>query len=169
MSTIEDLDFPKAVLMRMIKAGLPENIAIQKEARNAVTKSATVFVSYLAAAANDSAREHGHKTIMPSDVFKALEGVGLADFIPQLTRELEAHTLLMKEKKELAAKNKAAGRDAETEDEEHAESAEHVESTEQEHVDSAEQELSAEPITIADETPAAEPTAIADETEAAAP
>ncbi|KAJ1831849.1 hypothetical protein LPJ63_003976 [Coemansia sp. RSA 2711] len=58
-TTIDELDFPKAVLMRMIKAGLPENIAIQKEARNSVTKAATVFVSYLAAAANDYGEERG--------------------------------------------------------------------------------------------------------------
>ncbi|KAJ2851449.1 hypothetical protein IWW36_001088 [Coemansia brasiliensis] len=116
-TTIDDLDFPKAVLMRMIKAGLPENIAIQKEARNSITKAATVFVSYLAAAANDCARDGGHKTIMTNDVFKALEAIGLADFVPQLNIELEAHSQLVKEKKEQAAKNKAAGKDTETADE----------------------------------------------------
>ncbi|KAJ1753236.1 hypothetical protein LPJ79_000515 [Coemansia sp. RSA 1821] len=116
-TTIDDLDFPKAVLMRMIKAALPENIAVQKEARNSVTKAATVFVSYLAAAANDCARDGGHKTIMTNDVFKALEAIGLADFVPQLNIELEAHSQLVKEKKELAAKNKAAGKDTETADE----------------------------------------------------
>ncbi|KAJ2081345.1 Sequence-specific DNA binding [Coemansia sp. RSA 988] len=110
MSTsIEDLDFPKAVLTRMIKSSLPESIAIQKEARNAVSKAAVVFVSYLAATANDCARDAGHKTIMPTDVKKALEAVGLADFIDRLTEELEAHTKIVKEKKELAAKNKVSG------------------------------------------------------------
>ncbi|KAJ2610652.1 Sequence-specific DNA binding [Coemansia sp. RSA 1365] len=112
MSTsIDDLDFPKAVLTRMIKSSLPENIAIQKEARNAVSKATVVFVSYLAATANDCAREAGHKTIMPVDVKKALEAVGLADFIDRLTEELEAHTKMIKEKKELAAKNKISGGD----------------------------------------------------------
>ncbi|PIA14123.1 histone-fold-containing protein [Coemansia reversa NRRL 1564] len=112
MSTsIDDLDFPKAVLTRMIKSSLPENIAIQKEARNAVSKATVVFVSYLAATANDCAREAGHKTIMPVDVKKALEAVGLADFIDRLSEELEAHTKIIKEKKELAAKNKISGGD----------------------------------------------------------
>ncbi|KAJ2797173.1 Protein heterodimerization activity protein [Coemansia guatemalensis] len=110
MSTsIEDLDFPKAVLTRMIKSSLPESIAIQKEARNAVSKAAVVFVSYLAATANDCARDAGHKTIMPTDVKKALEAVGLADFIDRLTEDLEAHTKIVKEKKESAAKNKVSG------------------------------------------------------------
>ncbi|KAJ2846727.1 hypothetical protein GGI22_006169, partial [Coemansia erecta] len=93
------------VIMRLIKGSLPENIAIQKEARQAVTKAASVFVSYLAATANDCAREGGHKTIMASDVFKALEAVGLADFVERLQAELAAHGALVREKKE-KAKNK---------------------------------------------------------------
>ncbi|KAI9499841.1 hypothetical protein GGI25_005583 [Coemansia spiralis] len=109
MSTIEDLDFPKAVLTRLIKGSLPENIAIQKDARQSVAKAATVFVSYLAATANDCARESGHKTIMTNDVFKALEAVGLSDFIERLQIDFAAHTALMKEKKETAAKNRADG------------------------------------------------------------
>ncbi|KAJ2161126.1 hypothetical protein GGF46_001715 [Coemansia sp. RSA 552] len=107
-TNIDDLDFPKAILTRMIKASLPEHISVQKEARNAVTKAATVFVNYLAATANDCAREAGHKNIMSADVMKALEAVGLADFIEQLKVDLEAHTRLAKEKKDQAAKEKAA-------------------------------------------------------------
>ncbi|KAJ1662470.1 hypothetical protein IW140_005273 [Coemansia sp. RSA 1813] len=107
-TTIDDLDFPKAVLTRLIKSSLPENIAIQKEARQAVTKAATVFVSYLAATANDCAREGGHKTIVSSDVFKALEAVGLADFIERLQGELAAHAALVRDKK-AKAKNKGDG------------------------------------------------------------
>ncbi|KAJ1844602.1 hypothetical protein LPJ70_002877 [Coemansia sp. RSA 2708] len=155
-TTIDELDFPKAVLMRMIKAGLPENIAIQKEARNSVTKAATVFVSYLAAAANDCAREGGHKTIMSNDVFKALEAVGLADFIPQLTAELEAHSQLMKEKKEQAAKNKAADKEAEAAEdgEEHAEDGEERGEDGDEHAEDEENEEGAvEPLAEPDRQP----------------
>ncbi|KAJ2660177.1 DNA polymerase epsilon subunit 3 [Coemansia sp. RSA 1199] len=118
MATLEDLDFPKAVLMRMIKSSLPDTIAIQKEARSAVSKSATVFVSYLAAAANDCARADGRKTIMPNDVYRALEAVGLAEFVPALVMQLEKHSVLVKEKKEAAAKDKAEKEEeTETDDE----------------------------------------------------
>ncbi|KAJ1761747.1 DNA polymerase epsilon subunit 3 [Coemansia sp. RSA 921] len=118
MATLEDLDFPKAVLMRMIKSSLPDTIAIQKEARSAVSKSATVFVSYLAAAANDCARTDGRKTIMPNDVYRALEAVGLAEFVPELVVQLEKHSVLVKEKKEAAAKDKAEKEEeTETDDE----------------------------------------------------
>ncbi|KAJ2489593.1 hypothetical protein IWW37_003873 [Coemansia sp. RSA 2050] len=101
-TTIEDLDFPKAVLTRIIKSSLPENISIQKEARHGVSKASTVFVSYLAATANDCARESGHKTIMTSDVFKALEAIGLADFIDRLKSDLDAFVTRSKEKKKSA-------------------------------------------------------------------
>ncbi|KAJ2556902.1 hypothetical protein EV175_001693 [Coemansia sp. RSA 1933] len=115
-TTIDDLEFPKAVVTRLIKSSLPENIAIQKDARQAVTKAATVFVSYLAATANDCAREGGHKTIMPSDVFKALEAVGLADFIERLQAELAAHSALVREKKEKAKSKDEGDHDDEDED-----------------------------------------------------
>lgn len=98
--TLEDLDFPKAVLTRVLKQGLPDNISVQKDVRLAVSRASTVFVSYLAATANDCARDSGHKTIMTGDVFKALEAVGLADFIERLKGELEEHKRLVEEKKQ---------------------------------------------------------------------
>ncbi|KAJ2015486.1 hypothetical protein IWW57_005678, partial [Coemansia sp. S610] len=114
-TTIEDLDFPKAVLTRVIKSSLPENISIQKEARHGVSKAATVFVSYLAATANDCARESGHKTIMTNDVLKALEAVGLADFIDRLKTDLDAFVARSKEKKKTTA---TADEEEEVEEEE---------------------------------------------------
>ncbi|KAJ2746806.1 hypothetical protein GGI20_001037 [Coemansia sp. BCRC 34301] len=106
-TTIEDLDFPKAVLTRIIKSSLPDNISMQKDARQSVTKASTIFVSYLAATANDCARESGHKTIMTGDVLKALEAIGLADFVDRLKADLDAFGSRTKEKKE--QRSKAAG------------------------------------------------------------
>ncbi|KAJ1937358.1 histone-fold-containing protein [Linderina pennispora] len=117
MSTIEDLEFPRAVLARIIKGTMPENVSIQKEARHAVTRAATVFVSYLAATANDCAREAGHKTILANDVFKALEAVGLTDFIDKLKEDFEAHTAMAREKKEMKSKQASADGDDDNEDE----------------------------------------------------
>ncbi|KAJ2329759.1 hypothetical protein GGI00_003865 [Coemansia sp. RSA 2681] len=108
-TTIEDLDFPKAVLTRVIKSSLPDNISIQKEARQSVSKASTVFVSYLAATANDCARESGHKTIMTGDVFKALEAIGLADFIDRLKADLDAFGNRTREKKKEQRSRDAAG------------------------------------------------------------
>ncbi|KAJ2190645.1 DNA polymerase epsilon subunit 3 [Coemansia sp. RSA 530] len=158
MATLEDLDFPKAVLMRMIKSSLPDTIAIQKEARSAVSKSATVFVSYLAAAANDCARTDGRKTIMPNDVYRALEAVGLAEFVPELVVQLEKHSVLVKEKKEAAAKDKAEKEEETETDDERGEAVEPVDEADAEPVGEAD----AEPVdeTIAETVePSADPTA----------
>ncbi|KAJ2580915.1 hypothetical protein EV177_010520, partial [Coemansia sp. RSA 1804] len=97
-----------------------------KEARQAVTKAATVFVSYIAATANDCAREGGHKTVMVTDVFKALEAVGLADFIDRLQAELAAHAAIVREKKE-RAKQKGEQEEDGGEDGEDGEGEEEVE------------------------------------------
>ncbi|KAJ2890391.1 hypothetical protein GGI21_006182, partial [Coemansia aciculifera] len=90
-------------------ASLPDNVSIQKEVRQSVSKASTIFVSYLAATANDCARESGHKTIMTSDVLKALEAIGLADFVDRLKADLEAFTSLTKEKKEHKSKTASGG------------------------------------------------------------
>ncbi|KAJ1653289.1 Sequence-specific DNA binding [Coemansia sp. RSA 25] len=116
-TTIEDLDFPKAVLTRVIKSSLPDSISIQKEARQSVSKASTVFVSYLAATANDCARESGHKTIMTGDVFKALEAIGLSDFIDRLKADLDAFGNRSREKKEQRSRD-AAGPTTGNDDEE---------------------------------------------------
>ncbi|KAJ2527839.1 DNA polymerase epsilon subunit 3 [Coemansia sp. RSA 1937] len=166
MATLEDLDFPKAVLMRMIKSSLPDTIAIQKEARSAVSKSATVFVSYLAAAANDCARTDGRKTIMPNDVYRALEAVGLAEFVPELVVQLEKHSVLVKEKKEAAAKDKAEKEEETETDDERGEAVEPVDEADAEPVGEADAEPVDETIaetvgeTIAETVePSADPTA----------
>ncbi|KAJ2761573.1 hypothetical protein IWQ57_006012, partial [Coemansia nantahalensis] len=84
----------------------------------AVTRSATVFVSYLAATANDCAREAGHKTITTTDVTKALEAVGLGDFVDRLRADLDAHIQLVNDKKHSAARHKEAEDEADEEQEE---------------------------------------------------
>ncbi|KAJ2233559.1 hypothetical protein H4R99_007464 [Coemansia sp. RSA 1722] len=138
-NTIDDLDFPKAVLTRIVKSSLPDNIAIQKEARLAVNRASTVFVSYLAATANDCARESGHKIIMPNDVFKALEAVGLGDFIDKLQDDLALHSSIVKQKKDMAAKNKAAGGEGDQEEDEEEQEG-HEEQEEQEEEEEAEED-----------------------------
>ncbi|EGX90594.1 CBF/NF-Y family transcription factor, putative [Cordyceps militaris CM01] len=71
--TIEDLTLPKSIITRLAKGVLPANTQIQANAIMAMSKSATVFISYLAAHANEITLNANKKTIMPADVFKALE------------------------------------------------------------------------------------------------
>ena len=86
---------PKSIITRLAKGVLPPNTQIQANAILALTKSATVFISHLANAyvvlqdrtpppllglttthsANESTVASNKKTIMPADVFKALDEI----------------------------------------------------------------------------------------------
>ncbi|KAF2717573.1 histone-fold-containing protein [Polychaeton citri CBS 116435] len=88
---IEDLTLPKSIIGRLAKGILPANTNIGKDALLAMHKSATVFVSYIAAAANENAQGSGKKTIMPPDVFQALKDSDLGDFLPRLEAELKKY------------------------------------------------------------------------------
>ncbi|KAI0011607.1 histone-fold-containing protein, partial [Xylariaceae sp. FL0662B] len=73
--SIEDLNLPKSIITRLAKGVLPPNTQIQANAILAMSKSATVFVNHLANAANEHTRNASKKTIMPNDVFAALEDI----------------------------------------------------------------------------------------------
>ncbi|RYO77145.1 hypothetical protein DL763_010064 [Monosporascus cannonballus] len=84
--TIEDLTLPKSIITRLAKGVLPPNTQIQTNAVLAMSKSATVFINHLANAANEHTQNANKKTIMPNDVFAALEDIEF----PFLRERLEA-------------------------------------------------------------------------------
>ncbi|OTB05518.1 hypothetical protein M426DRAFT_319790 [Hypoxylon sp. CI-4A] len=73
--SIEDLNLPKSIITRLAKGVLPPNTQIQANAILAMSKSATVFINHLANAANEKTLNSNKKTIMPADVFDALEDI----------------------------------------------------------------------------------------------
>ncbi|GFF45201.1 DNA polymerase epsilon subunit D [Aspergillus udagawae] len=87
--SIEDYLLPRSLTLRLAKAVLPPNTAIQKDAVLAIQKAATVFVSYLASHANEATLK---RTVTPADVFTALSELELEAFQPRLEKELEAFT-----------------------------------------------------------------------------
>ncbi|KAG0226468.1 histone-fold-containing protein [Mortierella sp. GBAus27b] len=107
MSTsIEDNELPKAILTRIMKQALPDNTNIQANAKLAMAKSTTLFINYLASAANDVALGAGHKIVSGTHVLKALESLDMDDIVPRLTEELKAFQSIQKSRKEGAAKTK---------------------------------------------------------------
>ncbi|PWN30150.1 histone-fold-containing protein [Jaminaea rosea] len=100
---IEAYEMPKAVLARVAKAELPENVQIRREALLAISKSATIFISYLAAVSDELAKQNNRKTIMPVDV---VEGLGLMEFPEEIRQELKREVrefkVLEEEKKKRA-------------------------------------------------------------------
>ncbi|KAF9958505.1 hypothetical protein BGZ72_000256 [Mortierella alpina] len=114
MSTsIEDNELPKAILTRIMKQVLPDNTNIQANAKLAMTKSTTLFINYLASAANDVAASAGHKMISGAHVLKALESLDLEEMLPRLTEEFKAYQAIQKSRKGAAAKTSKDKQDSE--------------------------------------------------------
>lgn len=97
MAGIEELELPRALLARIVKAALPDGTLLQKDAKNAMSKASTIFVSYLTAAAIDVATSAKHKSLASDDVFQALHILDFDRFVPMIkdqlsTRKLASHS-----------------------------------------------------------------------------
>jgi DNA polymerase epsilon subunit 3 len=85
----EDLNLPSAVVSRIIKEALPQNVKVSKEAQAAVAKAASVFVLYATSCANNVAIKSHRKTIHGTDVIKAMEDMEFDKFIKPLEGSLD--------------------------------------------------------------------------------
>ncbi|KAK1253744.1 hypothetical protein MKX07_001821 [Trichoderma sp. CBMAI-0711] len=97
--TIEDLNLPKSIITRLAKGILPPNTQIQGNAILALSKSATVFISYLASHANENTVAAGKKTILPADVFKALDDTEFSFLKGPLEAEFAKFNAIQTEKR----------------------------------------------------------------------
>ncbi|KAL2212132.1 histone-fold-containing protein [Sarocladium strictum] len=97
--TIEDLTLPKSIVTRLAKGVLPPNTQIQANAILAMSKSATVFINYLASHANEHTFNANKKTISPADVFKALDDIEFGFLKEPLEAEFAKFTALQAEKR----------------------------------------------------------------------
>ena len=79
---------PRTMIQRLAKGVLPANTQLQRDAVTALCKSATVFVSHVAAASSDEAARLSRRTVAPEHVFAALRETEHAGMIPRLEREL---------------------------------------------------------------------------------
>lgn len=103
---------------RLARGILPANTSIQKDALLALTKSATVFISYLASTANEQSTK---KTIGPNDVLAALKEMELGQLMEldgregggRLEKELEAWETVVKGKRK-GYREKVKGRQSGT-------------------------------------------------------
>ncbi|TPX16702.1 uncharacterized protein E0L32_003643 [Thyridium curvatum] len=118
--TIEDLNLPKSIITRLAKGVLPPNTQIQANAILAMTKSASVFVNHLASAAplvwrgalsaNDITLASNKKTIMPQDVFSALDDIEFGFMRPQLEAEFAKFNQIQTSKRSTYRKKVAAAK-----------------------------------------------------------
>ncbi|GAB1311098.1 DNA polymerase epsilon subunit D [Madurella fahalii] len=110
--TIEDLTLPKSIITRLAKGVLPPNTQIQANAILALTKSATVFINHLANSANEFTVSSGKKTIMPADVFKALDDIEYGFMREKLEAEFAKFNEVQTSKRSTYRKRVAAAKKA---------------------------------------------------------
>ncbi|TVY46109.1 DNA polymerase epsilon subunit D [Lachnellula subtilissima] len=96
---IEDLNLPKSIVTRLAKGVLPPNTQIQGNAMLAMTKSATVFVNYVAAQGNEIAHQEGRKTLASRDIISALKALEFPDWEDRLQAELDKYTEIQTDKR----------------------------------------------------------------------
>ncbi|KAK3330188.1 hypothetical protein B0H66DRAFT_597735 [Apodospora peruviana] len=108
--TIEDLTLPKSIITRLAKGVLPPNTQIQANAILALSKSATVFISHLANAANEFTVSSNKKTIMPADVFKALDDTEFGFMRERLEAEFAKFNEIQTSKRSTYRKKVAAAK-----------------------------------------------------------
>ncbi|KAG5518021.1 hypothetical protein PMAC_003205 [Pneumocystis sp. 'macacae'] len=104
--SIDDLNLPRSVVLKLAKKVLPEHTNIQKDAITALMRGSSVFINYLSSAAFELSKLSARKVILPSDVLKAMENIEFSSFIPRMTEELELYETIIKEKKDAIKLNK---------------------------------------------------------------
>ncbi|GKT89740.1 CBF/NF-Y family transcription factor [Colletotrichum tofieldiae] len=97
--TIEDLNLPKSIITRLAKGVLPPNTQIQANAVLAMSKSATVFINYLASHANEITVNANKKTVSAEDVFKALDDIEFGFLREPLEQEFAKYNQIQSEKR----------------------------------------------------------------------
>ena len=75
---------PLASINRIVRSALPDNVQFGKEVKQAFQRSAGIFIMYLTACANEFSKENKRQTILPEDIFKALEELDFDDFVDPL-------------------------------------------------------------------------------------
>ncbi|ETS87483.1 hypothetical protein PFICI_01311 [Pestalotiopsis fici W106-1] len=109
-TAIEDLNLPKSIITRLAKGVLPPNTQIQANAILAMTKAATVFINHLANAANERTQNSNKKTIMPPDVFDALDDIEYPEFKELVQQEFKKFNEIQSSKRNTYRRKVAAAK-----------------------------------------------------------
>ncbi|KAF5288238.1 hypothetical protein FQA39_LY04006 [Lamprigera yunnana] len=103
---LEDFNLPMAVIQRIIKEAIGENINVAKEARIALARAAAVFVLYVTSHASQIAQRGNRKTLTGDDVFEALTNMEFGTFVEPLQKSLKEYKEEHKKKDKNASSSK---------------------------------------------------------------
>eukprot|EP01132_Coremiostelium_polycephalum_P010929 gene10929-13386_t len=107
----ESSELPSAIVNRIIKASLPDNVLIAKESKLALTKAAKVWIHYLTASSNDFCQSAQRTKILGKDVTQSLEELDFPQFIKPLDDFLNSTKKKEKEKEREKEKEKEKEKD----------------------------------------------------------
>ncbi|KHN94467.1 CBF/NF-Y family transcription factor [Metarhizium album ARSEF 1941] len=110
----QDLTLPRSIITRLAKGVLAPNTQIQANAVLAMSKSATMFINYLASHANENTVNANKKTVAPADVFKALDEIEFSFLKEPLEAEFAKFSQMQTEKR-TSYRQKARARHDDTE------------------------------------------------------
>eukprot|EP00939_MAST-03C_sp_MAST-3C-sp1_P004325 g4325.t1 len=99
-SLLSTLSIPNANVARILKEALPPGVSVSKDARQAFSRAAGIFILYLSSTANDYCKINKHQTITVRNVMDAVEEIGFNDFSETLRKCLESIKENQREKKE---------------------------------------------------------------------
>ncbi|XP_062508066.1 protein Dr1-like [Corticium candelabrum] len=97
----DDVNLPRAAVNKLIKEMLP-NIRVANDARELILNCCTEFIHLLASEANELCGKQSKKTITPEHIIKALESLGFASYVVEVSDVLTEH------KKEAKTRRKAS-------------------------------------------------------------
>ena len=90
MSSKGSYELPSTSVAKIINKANP-NIKVKKEAKQAISKAAGIFVLYLAHNANQCSKNAKRSTIQAEDVLDALNNIEFGDFNEELRKTLATY------------------------------------------------------------------------------
>jgi len=100
---------PLASITKLIKAVLPSNVQVTKEAREAFQRAAGIFIFYLTHCSNEICMESKRQTIKSEDVLAALRELDLGEFEAPVEEFLRKFNLEQLDKKKRKRDSEEAG------------------------------------------------------------
>lgn len=91
---MEDLNLRHIVIQKIIRQVLPRNISLGKDVKNAMAKAAAIFILYVTSQSTQFAQKVNRKTILPQDIFDALEEAEFEELIEPLKDALKGKLFL---------------------------------------------------------------------------
>lgn len=83
---VDQINLPDKIVTRLMREVLPEDVQVSKDAKNAICKSASIFVLQLTIAAAERAQANKRRTLQDKDIIGASSTLSLEGYNPQLVR-----------------------------------------------------------------------------------